>query len=194
MPKTSSKKVIRCGWAPIDKPDYLAYHDHEWGVPAHNDTKLFEMLILEGAQAGLSWYTILQRRAGYRKVFKNFNPKRVAAMTDAELKAVLKDERIIRNKLKVFSVRQNAQVFLSIQKEFGSFDAYLWGFVGGKPLVHRPKTLKDIPQSIPESKVLARDLKRRGMNFVGESIIYAYLQATGVVNDHVHGCVAVKYV
>ncbi len=194
MPKTSSKKVICCGWAPLDKPDYLAYHDHEWGVPVHDDTKLFEMLILEGAQAGLSWYTILQRRAGYKKVFKNFNPKRVASMTDTELKVALTDERIIRNRLKVFGARQNARVFLAIQKEFGSFNTYLWGFVGGKPIVHRPKTITDIPSGIPASHALSRDLKRRGMTFVGESIIYAYMQATGLVDDHVRGCVAVKYV
>ena len=135
----------RCPWVPANKPDYADYHDTEWGRPVHDDQKLFEMLILEGAQAGLSWYTILQRREGYRKAFKNFDPKKVARMTDAQLEALLKDEAIIRNRLKVFSTRKNAQVFLAIQKEFGSFDAYLWRFVGGKPKVNRPKSMKDVP-------------------------------------------------
>jgi DNA-3-methyladenine glycosylase I len=146
------------------------------------------MLILEGAQAGLSWYTILQRRDGYRKAFKNFDPKKVARMTDAQLEALLKDEAIIRNRLKVFSTRKNAQVFLAIQKEFGSFDAYLWRFVGGKPKINRPKSMKDVPATTSESDALAKDLKKRGMSFVGSSIMYAYMQAVGLVNDHVVDC------
>jgi DNA-3-methyladenine glycosylase I len=146
------------------------------------------MLILEGAQAGLSWYTILQRREGYRKAFKNFDPKKVARMTDAQLEALLKDEAIIRNRLKVFSTRKNAQVFLAIQKEFGSFDAYLWRFVGGKPKINRPKSMKDVPATTSESDALAKDLKKRGMSFVGSSIMYAYMQAVGLVNDHVVDC------
>lgn len=178
----------RCPWVPANKPDYADYHDKEWGRPVHDDQKLFEMLILEGAQAGLSWYTILQRRDGYRKAFKNFDPTRVARMTDAQLEALLKDEGIIRNRLKVFSTRKNAQVFLAIQKEFGSFDAYLWRFVGGKPKVNRPKSMKDVPATTPDSDTLAKDLKKRGMSFVGSAIMYAYMQAVGLVNDHTVDC------
>lgn len=182
------KLRTRCLWLPQDKADYIHYHDTEWGKPVHDDQMLFEMLILEGAQAGLSWYTILKRRAGYRKAFKKFNPNRVAKMSDAELKKVLKHGDIIRNRLKVFSTRKNAQVFLEIQKEFGSFDRYLWGFVGRKPKINRPKTLKDIPQSTKESDALSKDLKKRGMSFVGSTIMYAYMQAVGLVNDHTVGC------
>jgi DNA-3-methyladenine glycosylase I len=178
----------RCAWVPADKPDYVAYHDNEWGVPVHDDQKLFEMLILEGAQAGLSWYTILKRRDGYRKAFKNFDPKKVAKMTDAELEKVLATGDIIRNRLKVFSTRQNAQAFVAIQKEFGSFDAYIWRFVDGKPKVNRPKTMKDVPARTDESDALSKDLKKRGMTFVGSTIIYAYMQAVGLVNDHMPGC------
>jgi DNA-3-methyladenine glycosylase I len=178
----------RCGWVPANKPDYAHYHDTEWGKPVHEDQKLFEMLILEGAQAGLSWYSILQRRDGYRKAFKNFDPQKVARMTDAQLEDVLANGAIIRNRLKVFSTRKNAQVFLAIQKEFGSFDAYLWRFVDGKPRVNRPKTLKDIRPNTPESDALAKDLKKRGMSFVGSSIMYAYMQAVGLVNDHMADC------
>jgi DNA-3-methyladenine glycosylase I len=165
----------RCAWVPANKPDYARYHDTEWGKPVHDDQKLFEMLILEGAQAGLSWYTILQRREGYRKAFKTFDPKKVSRMTDGQLEDVLANGAIIRNRLKVFSTRKNAQVFLAIQKEFGSFDAYLWRFVGGKPKVNRPKSLKDISPSTPESDALSKDLKKRGMSFVGSSIMYAYM-------------------
>jgi DNA-3-methyladenine glycosylase I len=182
------KTKPRCAWVPEGKPDYALYHDTEWGVPVHEDQKLFEMLILEGAQAGLSWYTILKRRDGYRQAFKNFDPRKVARMTDQQLENVLATGNIIRNRLKVFSTRKNAQVFLAIQKEFGSFDAYLWRFVGGKPQVNRPQTLKDIPESTPESAALSKDLRKRGMSFVGSSILYAYMQAVGLVNDHVRGC------
>jgi DNA-3-methyladenine glycosylase I len=178
----------RCGWVPANKPDYVKYHDTEWGKPVHDDQKLFEMLILEGAQAGLSWYTILQRRDGYRKAFKNFDPKKVARMTDPQLETLLKNDAIIRNRLKVFSTRKNAQVFLAIQKEFGSFDDYVWRFVGGKPKVNRPKSLKDVQPTTPESDALSKDLKRRGMSFVGSSIMYAYMQAVGLVNDHTVDC------
>jgi DNA-3-methyladenine glycosylase I len=179
---------MRCPWVPSGKPDYIRYHDTEWGKPVHDDQNLFEMLILEGAQAGLSWYTILQRREGYRKAFKNFDPTKVARLTDAQLEALLKDEAIIRNRLKVFSTRKNAQVFLAIQKEFGSFDAYLWRFVGGKPKVNRPKSMKDVPVTTAESDALSKDLKKRGMSFVGSSIMYAYMQAVGLVNDHTVDC------
>lgn len=178
----------RCAWVPEGKPDYTHYHDTEWGKPVHDDRMLFEMLILEGAQAGLSWYTILKRRDGYRKAFKNFDPIKVSKMTDADLKKVLATGDIIRNRLKVFSTRKNAQIFLEVQREFGSFDAYLWGFVGGKPKVNRPRTLRDIPASTPESDALSKDLKKRGMSFVGSTIMYAYMQGVGLVNDHMVGC------
>lgn len=178
----------RCAWLPEDRPDYVEYHDKEWGVPVHDDRLLFEMLILEGAQAGLSWYTILKRREGYRKAFKNFDPAKCAKLTDAELEKILATGEIIRNRLKVFSVRKNAITFLAIQKEFGSFDAYLWGIVGNKPKINRPKNLGEIPYSIPEAKSLSKDLKKRGMTFVGEGIIYAYMQAIGLVNDHMQYC------
>lgn len=183
-----AKAVTRCAWVPHDKPDYAHYHDTEWGEPVHDDRHLFEMLILEGAQAGLSWYSILKRRDGYRKAFKNFDPAKVARMTDAELEKVLATGDIIRNRLKVFSTRQNARAFLAIQKEFGSFDAYVWSFVGGRPKVNRPKSMKDVPARSAESDALAKDLKKRGMSFVGSTILYAYMQAVGMVNDHMAEC------
>jgi DNA-3-methyladenine glycosylase I len=186
MTKTPNKP--RCKWLPTDKADYVHYHDTEWGVPVHDDRLLFEMLILEGAQAGLSWYTILKRREGYRKVFKNFDPAKAAKMTDAELESALLDERIIRNRLKVFSVRKNALAFLHIQKEFGSFDAYIWAYVGGKPVVSRPKSMAEIAVTTPISDAISKDLKKRGMSFVGSTIIYAYMQAIGMANDHFADC------
>lgn len=182
------KVKTRCAWVPEDKPDYIRYHDTEWGKPVHDDQRFFEMLILEGAQAGLSWYTILKRREGYRKAFRNFDPVKVSRMTDAKLEHVLATADIIRNRLKVFSTRKNARVFLSIQKEHGSFDAYVWRFVGGKAKVNRPRTMKDIPQHTAESDALSKDLKKRGMSFVGSTIIYAYMQAIGMVNDHMRDC------
>jgi DNA-3-methyladenine glycosylase I len=150
------------------------------------------MLILEGAQAGLSWYTILKRREGYRKAFRNFEPAKVSRMTDAQLERVLAGGDVIRNRLKIFSARKNARVFVSIQNEFGSFDAFVWRFVDGKPKVNRPKTMKDIPQSTAESDALSKDLKKRGMSFVGSTIIYAYMQAVGMVNDHMLNCYLTK--
>ncbi len=182
---TRNAEKIRCSWVPLDKPDYVRYHDTEWGTPVHDDQKLFEMLILEGAQAGLSWYTILIRREGYRHAFKNFDPVKCARLTDAALEKCMLDQGIIRNRLKIFSVRKNAQVFLQIQQEFGAFDTYLWRFVGGKPKINRPK----IPVATsPESDSLSKDLKKRGMSFVGSTIISAYLQAIGAVNDHGAEC------
>ena len=175
----------RCRWVPEDKADYIHYHDTEWGVPVHDDRLLFEMLILEGAQAGLSWYTILKRRDGYRKAFKNFNVGKVAKMTDVELEKVLATGDIIRNRLKVFSTRKNAVSFLAIQKEFGSFDAYIWEFVKAKPKINRPKKMA---ATSAESDAISKDLKKRGMSFVGSTIIYAYLQAVGLINDHMPGC------
>lgn len=185
-PEISGKP--RCAWVLQDKPDYAHYHDKEWGVPVHDDQHLFEMLSLEGAQAGLSWYTILKRREGYRKAFKQFDPAKCAKLTDAELEQILTTGDIIRNRLKVFSVRKNAGAFLTIQKEFGSFDAYLWRFVGGKPKINRPTGRGDVPVTTPESDAISKDLKKRGMSFVGSTIIYAYMQAIGMVNDHTRDC------
>jgi DNA-3-methyladenine glycosylase I len=184
----NSQTKPRCAWVPLDKADYVAYHDLEWGRPVHDDIALFEALILEGAQAGLSWYTILKRREEYRLAFKGFDPKLVATMTDAKLEKLLVSSGIIRNRLKVFAARANARAFLEIQKGFGSFDAYLWGFVKGRTIVHRPKKLGDVPAEIPESVALSKDLKRRGMSFVGGGIIYAYMQAVGLVDDHMASC------
>ena len=154
----------------------------------HDDRKHFEMLLLEGAQAGLSWETILKRREGYRKAFKEFDPRLVACMTDQELESLMCDHGVIRNRLKIFSARKNAAVFLSIQKEFGSFDSYVWRFVGGEPKINLPKTIRDLPARTPESDALSKDLKKRGMSFVGSTIIYAQMQATGMVNDHTATC------
>ena len=167
---------------------YAAYQDKEWAVPVHDDQILFEFLILEGAQAGLSWETILKRREGYRAVFRGFDAVKVAKMTDKELEALRADERIIRNWLKIYSARKNAQVFLEIQKEFGSFSKYLWDFVGGKPIINHRKSFKDIPVTTSVSDALSKDLKKRGMSFVGSTIMYAYMQAVGMVNDHPDGC------
>lgn len=178
----------RCEWTGINKPHYEHYHDTEWGIPVHDDVKHFEMLVLEGAQAGLSWETILKRRDAYRAAFKAFNPHAVAMMSDAELEALLTNAALIRNRLKIFSVRNNAKVFVKIQDEFKSFDKYIWHFVNNKTKVNRPKTLRDVPTSSPESQTISKDLKRRGMTFVGPTIIYAYMQAVGLVNDHVESC------
>ncbi len=178
----------RCAWLPEGKPDYTEYHDTQWGVPVHDDQTLFEMLILEGAQAGLSWYTILKRREGYRRAFKQFDAEKLASLTDAQLEEILETGDIIRNRLKVYSVRKNAKVFLSIREEFGSFDSYVWQFVGGKPKINRPKSMKQVPVVTAESDALSKDLKKRGMSFVGSTIIYAYMQAVGMVNDHTSDC------
>ncbi len=182
------ENLNRCEWVGINKPYYEKYHYTEWGIPVHDDTKHFEMLLLEGAQAGLSWETILKRREAYRQVFKQFNPHAVAQMTDEELEELLKNSGIIRNRLKVFSARSNARVFIKIQHEFSSFDAYVWRFVNHVTKINRPKTLNDIPVSTPESLALSKDLKKRGMSFVGSTIIYAYMQAVGMVDDHVKHC------
>ncbi len=164
------------------------YHDTEWGVPVFKDQKLFEFLVLEGAQAGLSWETVLKKRAGYKKAFHNFNVVKIAQMTDGELLSLQKDERIIRNRLKIFSVRTNAKIFIEIQKEFGTFSTYLWQFVDGKQIINHWRSAAEIPTNIPESKALARDLKKRGMTFVGGTIMYAYMQAVGLVDDHLVSC------
>lgn len=180
--------VKRCAWAEGGKPHYEHYHDTEWGVPVHDDQKHFEMLTLEGAQAGLSWETILKRREGYWRAFKGFDPQKIVLMSDGELEALMQDEKIIRNRLKIFSVRKNAIAFLAIQKEFASFDTYVWKFVKGRAKVNRPKRLEEIPAKTPESDALSRDLKKRGMSFVGSTIIYAYMQAIGMVDDHMDDC------
>lgn len=187
MPKKLKVK-IRCPWAGMDKPVYEHYHDTEWGIPVRDDRTHFEFLVLEGAQAGLSWYTILCRRDGYRKAFMNFDPRKVARMTDEQLEQLMLDPGIIRNRLKIFAARRNAQVFLAIQKEFGSFDKYVWSFVGGKPIINGCRTIRDIPVTSPQSDALSKDLKKRGMTFVGSTIIYAHMQATGLVNDHLTTC------
>lgn len=178
----------RCPWVGLNKPHYEHYHDTEWSVPVHDDQKHFEMLILEGAQAGLSWETILKRREGYREAFKQFDVHAVANMSDTELEIVLTNPAIIRNRLKVFSTRQNARVFIKIQKEYGSFDAYVWQFVQGQPKINRPQSLQDVPVQTKESEALSYDLKKRGMSFVGSTIMYAYMQAVGMVDDHVKDC------
>lgn len=170
------------------KPLYEAYHDTEWGVPSHDDRHLFEMLILEGAQAGLSWETVLKKREGYRKAFYNFDPQKVAVMTDQELEILRENPEIIRNRLKIYAARKNAHVFLKIQKEFDSFDSYLWRFVKEKPLTVSRDKLSDLPARTPESDALSQDLKKRGMTFVGSTIIYAYMQAVGLTNDHLTTC------
>ncbi|HXF28663.1 MAG TPA: DNA-3-methyladenine glycosylase I [Chlamydiales bacterium] len=180
--------LIRCGWVDPDNQLYVDYHDHEWGVPVHDDRKHFEFLILEGAQAGLSWITILKRREGYRKAFCNFDPKKVARFDEAKMAELLLDNGIIRNRLKIASAVNNAKRFLEVQKEFGSFDAYIWQFVGGKPMCNQWKTIKEIPSASCEAITLSGDLKKRGFTFVGPVVIYAHMQATGLVNDHTIDC------
>lgn len=179
---------IRCFGGEPGKQIYADYHDNEWGIPVHNDSHLFEMLILEGSQAGLSWETVLKKRQGYRKAFYYFDPVKVSAMSDKELEILRQNPEIIRNRLKIYAARKNAQVFLKIQKEFGSFDSYLWGFVRGTPIINEWKDFKDVPVTTQESDALSKDLKKRGMIFVGSIIIYAYMQAVGLVNDHTQGC------
>jgi DNA-3-methyladenine glycosylase I len=180
--------VTRCEWAPVTDPRYLAYHDEEWGVPVHDDIRLFEMLTLEGAQAGLSWSTILNKREGYAKAFAGFDPKQVARFTPARVERLLQDPSIVRNRLKVESTVRNAGAVLDAQREFGSLDAYLWTFVGGAPITNRRRTLGEIPSETDESRAMSTDLKRRGFRFVGPTVCYAFMQAAGFVNDHVVGC------
>ncbi|HEY8399805.1 MAG TPA: DNA-3-methyladenine glycosylase I [Cytophagaceae bacterium] len=183
----SAKEKIRCPWC-LGFDEYIKYHDEEWGVPVHDDNKHFEFLILEGAQAGLSWSTILKKREGYRKAFANFDPGKVAKFTDEKIEKLLLDPGIVRNRLKVYSAVNNAKRFLEVQKEFGTFDAYIWSFVGGKPIVNRRKTLAEIPAKTKESDALSKDLIKRGFKFVGSTVIYAHMQACGLVNDHLVDC------
>ena len=182
-----SKEKIRCPWC-LKSENYIRYHDEEWGVPVHDDRKHFEFLILEGAQAGLSWSTILNKREGYRKAFADFDPVKVAKFTQARIEKILQDPGIVRNRLKVTSAVNNAKRFLEVQKEFGSFDKYIWSFTGGKPINPKRKTLKDIPATSKESDALSKDLIKRGFKFVGSTVIYAHMQACGLVNDHLVDC------
>lgn len=183
-----SKKITRCQWAEGVSPEYIRYHDEEWGVPIFDDRTQFEFLILEGAQAGLSWATILNKRAGYRNAFAGFDPEKVARFTASRVEKLLQDPGIVRNRLKIHSAVSNAKAFLAVQEEFGSFSDYIWEFVGGKPVQNSFKRDRDIPATSPESDVLSKDLKKRGFKFVGSTIMYAHMQATGLVNDHVVGC------
>ena len=186
-----SKEKYRCEWC-LKFDQYIEYHDKEWGVPTHDDRVHFEFLILEGAQAGLSWSTILKKREGYRKAFADFDPVKVARFTEAKLEKILLDPGIIRNRLKVFAAVNNAKRFLEVQKEFGSFDQYIWSFVKGKPIVNKWKSLSQIKPTTKESDALSKDLIARGFKFVGSTVMYAHMQACGLVNDHLVGCFRYK--
>ena len=183
----------RCAWVGED-PLYIRYHDTEWGVPVHEDRRLFEFLILEGFQAGLSWLTILRKRPNFKKAFSGFDPKKVARYTPTRMKRLMNDAGIVRNRMKIEAAVGNARAFLKIQTEFGSFAAYSWKFIGGRPIVNRRKRLKDVPATTPESDALSKDLKDRGFRFVGSTIIYAHMQAVGMVNDHTTDCFRYKKV
>jgi DNA-3-methyladenine glycosylase I len=178
--------IQRCGWAKGDA--YIAYHDTEWGVPHHEDQALFELLVLEGAQAGLSWSTILNKREAYRKAFSRFDPRKVARFDEVKIAALLENPNIVRNRLKIRSAIGNARAFLAVQKEFGSFDRYIWSFTGGGVFQNRRRTLQEVPARTPESDAMSKALRKRGFNFVGSTICYAFMQATGMVNDHVVTC------
>ena len=177
---------VRCTWPTTDLD--IAYHDSEWGVPVHDDRTLFEFLTLEGAQAGLSWSTILKKRDNYRRAFADFDPARVSRFSTTKIEKLMQDSGIVRNRLKIESTVSNARAFLTVQNEFKTFDAYIWEFVGGKPLVNSRQSMRDIPASTPESDAMSKDLKRRGFRFVGTTICYAFMQATGMVNDHLVTC------
>jgi DNA-3-methyladenine glycosylase I len=183
--------IVRCEWCGTD-PLYIKYHDEEWGVPVHDDRKLFEFLILEGAQAGLSWITILKKRENYIKAFDNFDLLKVSRYSEKKIEKLLQNSGIVRNKLKINSAVSNAKAFLKIQKEFGSFDKYIWSFVGDKPIINKWKSLKEIPATTKESDTMSKDLKKRGFKFVGSTICYAFMQAVGMVNDHTVKCFKYK--
>ena len=186
------KKVkSRCEWGTVSQL-YIDYHDNEWGVPVHDDRMLFEFLVLEGAQAGLSWETVLKKRENYRKAFSDFDPMKVSRYGDKKIETLLGNKGIIRNRLKIASAINNAKRFLEVQKEFGTFDAYIWQFVNGKPITNRFKSIQELPATTKESDVMSKDLKKRGFTFVGPTICYAHMQATGMVNDHVVGCFRYK--
>ncbi|MBL8117336.1 MAG: DNA-3-methyladenine glycosylase I [Anaerolineae bacterium] len=178
----------RCDWVNLNELLYVDYHDHEWGVPVHDDRQLFEMLILEGAQAGLNWITILRKRDSYREAFDHFDAHKIAAYDDTKIAELLANPGIIRNRLKVNAAILNARAFLQLQAEFGSFDAYIWQFVGGKPLVNHWHSIREIPAETTESRAMSKDLLKRGFKFVGSTICYAFMQATGMVNDHTTDC------
>jgi DNA-3-methyladenine glycosylase I len=184
--KSAPAESIRCGWAKGEQ--YIRYHDEEWGVPVHDDHTLLEFLILEGAQAGLSWSTILNKRENYRRAFDGFDPRIIANYRPKKIKALLADPGIVRNKLKIGAAVANAKVFLRVQEEFGTFDRYIWQFVGGKPRINKRKSLRQVPPRTPESDAMSKDLKRRGFKFVGSTICYAFMQAVGMVNDHLVDC------
>jgi DNA-3-methyladenine glycosylase I len=184
----AKKTKARCSWVNLSNPLYVSYHDKEWGKPVHDDRKHFEMLTLEGAQAGLSWETILKKRENYKKAFDNFNPQKVAKYTSAKIKSLLENPGIVRNRLKVQSTVTNAKAFLNVKEEFGSFDKYIWAYVDGKPIVNSFKNSKDYPTKTLISDKISKDLKKRGFRFVGSTIIYAYMQAIGMVNDHALDC------
>ena len=185
--------VKRCGWATLNNdPLMLRYHDTEWGVPVHSDQVFFEFLTLEGAQAGLSWQTILNKRENYRKAFSQFNPKRIARFDHDDLERLLNNKGIVRNRLKIKSTIENAKMFVSLQKEFGSFDKYAWSFVGGQPIVHGLKSMGEVPATTLESDALSKDLRKRGFRFVGSTICYGFMQAVGLVNDHAINCFRFK--
>ncbi len=186
-------EVFRCPWC-LGFNDYIRYHDEEWGVPVHDDKKHFEFLILEGAQAGLSWATILKKREGYRKNFADFDPIKVSRFTEKKIEKILQDPGIIRNRLKVFAAVNNAKRFLEVQKEFGSFDKYIWSFVNNKPIINKLKNYKLAPATTKESDALSKDLIKRGFKFVGSTVIYAHMQACGLVNDHLMDCFRYKEV
>ena len=187
-----AREVTRCRWAEGVSLDYIRYHDEEWGVPVYDDRTQFEFLLLEGAQAGLSWSTILNKREGYRRAFADFDPAKVARFTSKRIEKLLQDPGIVRNRLKVQSAVTNARAFLDVQEEFGSFSDYIWRFVDGKPVQNKFRRDRDIPATSPVSDALSKDLKRRGFKFVGSTIIYAHMQATGLVNDHVVACFRYK--
>jgi DNA-3-methyladenine glycosylase I len=184
----NSSPFNRCPWVDLTKADYVAYHDHEWGVPAHDDRTIFEFLILEGAQAGLNWSTVLRKRAAYKRAFANFDPEKVARYGKRQFDRLMKDDGIIRNQQKVAAAITNAKRFLAVQEEFGTFDSYIWRFVDGRPLVNTLRSLKDYTATSRQSDALSKDLKQRGFKFVGSTICYAHMQATGMVNDHVVSC------
>jgi len=186
MNPTPSKTPIRCSWATNDLS--IRYHDEEWGLPTHDETVLFEFLILEGAQAGLSWDTILKKRENYRAAFDHFDPKKIARYDRRKIQSLMNDSGIIRNRLKIASAIQNAKAFLQVQEEFGSFDAYIWQFTGGAPIVNSRRSMKQVPARTPESDAMSKDLKKRGFSFVGTTICYAFMQAVGMVNDHLAKC------
>lgn len=179
--------VTRCSWCGTDEL-YVRYHDEEWGVPVHDDRTLFEFLVLEGAQAGLAWITVLRKRDGYRAAFDGFDVGKVARYGDRKLQQLLQDPRIIRNRLKVHSAKRNARAFLAVQEAWGSFARYMWRFIDGKPIRNRWKSMNDVPASTPLSDAISRDMKQRGFSFVGSTIVYAHMQATGMVNDHIVDC------